>query len=327
MKNKNTVLVIKTITSFLFILVVFVLIVALSADGEFKWAEINERWWVLRVMQVLFFFLVYLNIYDTLFDFLRNNIYGNIWPACQTLLLRIEYVQKNKLRRALEDAVKQRNHDYFVSASTALLHSACAWIDYDEIDRRYAAEGEETGGWDRITEQDIKDICEKALLRKGAAKKLQKAILCVKQGRVAYEFVTSDNLINRNAIDFQRHDATGKKFSNRVIGSHIYNFISGAFKVFLFTAFVIYNVSVSGLLNGLLSSCIILFGGASSGSIQAWMNGEYLLSIATANNAFYLQYMGISIVSELPVAPPSKRKKKETPKYGEDREEEELEIL
>lgn len=194
MKHKNT---FNTVITVVFVLLAFILLVLLSAgirlefdrlaDGEY-WANILIR---LAIMLLL---------YNVIFAFdlqKRKAEQGTAhYLAVGTKQLRVNRIKRENMFEQLGNAVEEENDERYKNTCTNLINKVCLRLRYEDL----PAEKADLNKW-------LADTKERLYLGDRDLKKVKKVVLKILNGKVQYEKLTADDILNMLGEANIRNDA------------------------------------------------------------------------------------------------------------------------
>lgn len=198
MKNKNT---FNTIITVAFVLLAFVLLVLLSAGIRLEFDRLADgEYWANIVIRLAIMLLLYNVIF--VFDLQKRKAEQGTahYLAVGTKQLRVNRIKRENMFDRLGEAVEAENDERYRATCTNLINKVCLRLRYEDL----PAEKADLNKW-------LADTKERLYLGDRDLKRVRKVVLKILNGKVRYEKLTADDIldmlgeanVHSDAITFQ----------------------------------------------------------------------------------------------------------------------------
>lgn len=198
MKNKNT---FNTIITVAFVLLAFVLLVLLSAGIRLEFDRLADgEYWANILIRLAIMLLLYNVIF--VFDLQKRKTERATahYIAVGTKQLRVNRIKRENLYAELGAAVEAENSERYRNTCTNLINKVCLRLRYEDLPTEKCD-----------LEKWLSDKKEELYLSEKDTKKVKKTVLRVLNGKVHYEKLTADDILDmlgevnthNDAITFQ----------------------------------------------------------------------------------------------------------------------------
>lgn len=198
MKNKNT---FNTIITVAFVLLAFVLLVLLSAGIRLEFDRLADgEYWANIIIRLAIMLLLYNVIF--VFDLQKRKAEQGTahYLAVGTKQLRVNRIKRENMFDRLGEAVEAENDERYRATCTNLINKVCLRLRYEDL----PAEKADLNKW-------LADTKERLYLGDRDLKKVKKVVLKILNGKVQYEKLTADDIldmlgeanVHSDAITFQ----------------------------------------------------------------------------------------------------------------------------
>ena len=198
MKNKNT---FNTIITLAFVLLAFILLVLLSAGIRLEFDRLADgEYWANIVIRLAIMLLLYNVIF--VFDLQKRKAEQGTahYLAVGTKQLRVNRIKRENMFDRLGEAVEAENDERYRATCTNLINNVCLRLRYEDL----PAEKADLNKW-------LADTKERLYLGDRDLKNVKKVVLKILNGKVQYEKLTADDIldmlgeanVHSDAITFQ----------------------------------------------------------------------------------------------------------------------------
>ena len=198
MKNKNT---FNTIITVAFVLLAFILLVLLSAGIRLEFDRLADgEYWANIIIRLAIMLLLYNVIF--VFDLQKSKAEQGTahYLAVGTKQLRVNRIKRENMFDRLGEAVEAENDERYRTTCTNLINKACLRLRYEDL----PAEKADLNKW-------LADTKERLYLGDRDLKRVKKVVLKILNGKVRYEKLTADDIldmlgeanVHSDAITFQ----------------------------------------------------------------------------------------------------------------------------
>ena len=198
MKSKNT---FNTIITVAFVLLAFVLLVLLSAGNRLEFDRLADgEYWANIIIRLAIMLLLYNVIF--VFDLQKRKAEQGTahYLAVGTKQLRVNRIKRENMFDRLGEAVEAENDERYRATCTNLINKVCLRLRYEDL----PAEKADLNKW-------LADTKERLYLGDRDLKRVKKVVLKILNGKVRYEKLTADDIldmlgeanVHSDAITFQ----------------------------------------------------------------------------------------------------------------------------
>ena len=278
---KNKLISVQTILQFIFLVVAFVLVAALSTGFEFVWDEIFT-WAFLTLCAVrLAFTLITYNIVFGIDNKSRRRVADSSYvKTMQAFKRRIDIIYKDSRVEELVVAVKEENKERKANAENKAIRKVTSRLSWDDI--KAIIESKE----------DINDLLQKYGISEKAKRKLLNAIQKILDGKIKCEVLEVDDILIDN--DEARDGELSMKFNAKA-----YILKQNLVKALLFLASTVIMTAISftgGMANfwvELAKNATLLMSGAVSAILFSYNYIKRRTAVFEQKNRFLQRRMGI----------------------------------
>lgn len=263
---------------FLTLFAILVILVSLGIEQDFSvvgtvefWTEVSIR---LTITIILFNIIYYMDVRNRLHD-----TSSRFYKAYVTNRLRVKEIEKQKLYKQLDDAVKEENEELLQDKCNILLHRICTRINYDIA----------------YSETDIEEIIKEYKVQPKRQKKLTDLILCIRAGEIKIKQpVKADFFLNDKelaVIKPSSYDYSEVALSIRRNASKIITFTLCS----VFIATLSFSLASVDFWTTFVTNFTLFLGAIVSGFSSAYKDVKLKTAIYEKRNRFLLRRLKLEV--------------------------------
>ena len=278
--------IIQTLVQLAFCIVAFIFtfLVTLGIRADFSILKTAEYWIQVSNNTVLMIF-----VYNIVFFIDQKNRTSNkgsrFFIAFQTVKLRTEIINKNKMYDKLKEAVKAENEERYRNACNDILRKHTVRFEYNDIIN--------------IDENEFIPFLDKYLIRGKQAKKLLKVFIKIKKGKIKIQELQADALLQDKELgksnDFTILDYSDSAYERKRNIVKILSFIITS----VITSVVSFTFTSMSFWQAFLTNLVLFFGSAMSGFTSSYTKTNFKTQIYENRNTFFEKRLGLSDRFEL----------------------------
>lgn len=278
---------ISTISQFVFIVLMFVVVIFVSLGISLDFARIKTaQYWIEVSIQVV----MTMTTFNMVYYLDRNNKMhdkaSRFFMAYMTNRLKISSLENNRMFDELDNAVELENKERLIAKVNSLLHKICTRILYEDVMENLTPDAEEP------TYLSVEELAKKHRVSEKRLKKFYKLVNKIRAGEIRVKPIKSASFLKDKElikIDFETYDYSESLFDLQRNGTKLLTFVICG----LIMASIGFSFVSPDFLRALFTNLTVIAGACVSGFMSSKKSIKMKTRLYESRNSFLKRRLSI----------------------------------